>query len=337
MSTYSAIGWGAATLAVVLAAGLGPHQDWEMRRDGAWDTVFFTIKRFEPGHGKSSSTFTVPLSRFRGLAEGVIDRGGKARFEYVQDEGKLLCQGSFAWGTGTGSLTFVPDPRFPSELKKLGYDAPNSDMLFAMMMSGMSLEFAREVHDAGLTASTQQLAELQMKGVTLDYIRDARQQGYTSFSLKDYLDLRDHGIGPGFLRDLMDGGYTLSADEIVRLYGQGVNEAFLHELKSYGLQPKAEDLVRLRAQGATPGFLDSLRAAGYDSLSADEIVSLRAQGVSPGFIQAARDLGHHFSTSELVELRNHGVDAAYLRKLHGSGMRPLSADDIAKLKMNGVD
>jgi hypothetical protein len=337
MSVKSAIGWGAATLAVVLATGLGPHQDWEMYRNGGWDTVCFTIKRFEPGRGRSWSTFTLPFSRFRGLPGGVIDRGGKARFEYVQDEGKLLCEGSFAWGKGTGSLTFVPDPRFPSELKKLGYDAPNGEQVFSMMMSGVSLEFAREVHDAGLTNSIQQLADLQMRGLTADYIRDARREGYTGFSLQDYIDLRERGIGAGFLRDLKDAGYTLSAGEIVRMYARGVNEAFLHELKRYGLQPKAEDLVRLRAQGVTPGFLDSLKAAGYDSLSPEEIVALRAQGVNTGFIQAAHDLGHHFSTKELVELHSRGVDAAYLRKLQRSGMRPLSAEEIAKLKMNGVD
>jgi len=36
-------------------------------------------------------------------------------------------------------------------------------------------------------------------------------------------------------------------------------------------------------------------------------------------------------------LQMHGVDGAYLRRLQDAGMRNLNAEQIAKLRMHGVD
>jgi len=292
----------------MVALGLGPHQDWKLRRNGQ-DTMYLTVRRFTPGHGKWESGANVPFSHLRGLPPETVDGGGTARFEYMEDAGKLVCRGSFSWGRGEGSFDFFPNAQFRSELKKLGFDAPTDELLFSMMLSGVSLDFARVVHDAGLTSSIRQLLDLHTEGVTPEYIRDAQREGYTGFSAQDYVDLRNRGVGPEFLR----------------------------QLKDYGLHPPAPDLVHLRMQGVTPRFLDDLKAAGYDALSADEIISLHAQGVSPDFVRTAHGLGYRFSPKELATLRNSGVDSSYLRKLQASGMRTLSAGEIAKLRQNGVD
>jgi hypothetical protein len=337
MSRTSAIVWGAVILAGVVVVCQGAHQDWELQRSGDGNQMRFTVKKFEPGHGKWSSTFDTPFQRFRGLSLDTVDGGGKAQFEYVQDAGKLVCEGGFRWGRGSGSFRFVPNPRFASELKSLGYDVPPDEALFSMMLSGISLDFAREAKEAGLQTSIEQLADLQRAGVTLEFIRDARRDGYSGLSARDYIDLHTQGVRTGFLRELKDAGYDLSAQEVISLQVQGINGEFLRQLKSYGLHPKASELVQLRVQGVTPQYLEGLQAAGYSDLSANEIVSLHLQGVRAEFIQAARDLGYRFTPRELVELRNNGVDAGYLRRLHESGMRTLSAMEITKLKQNGVD
>jgi hypothetical protein len=321
----------------MVAIGQGPHQDWELRHTGGWDQLRFTVRRFQPGHGRWSSTFDVPYARFHGLSEDTIDHGGKTRFEYVQDAGKLVCEGSFSWGSGSGSFTFVPNPRFLAELQKLGYDSPKEDGLFSMMLQGVSLEFARAAKDADLNATIEQLADLHVQGVTPEYIRDVHGEGYTDFSARDFIDLRIQGVRTSFLRDLKDAGYNPTAREVIDLHVQGVNSEFLHLLKHYGLHPKVAELVQLKVQGVTPHFLEGLKTAGYDGLSTEEIVSLHVQGVSTEFIQASHDLGYRFSPRELEDLRNNGVDAAYLRNLRDSGMRNLSAEEIRKLKQNGVD
>ncbi len=41
--------------------------------------------------------------------------------------------------------------------------------------------------------------------------------------------------------------------------------------------------------------------------------------------------------NEIVEMRDHGVDGAYLRKLKDTGFQTLSAAKIIKLRTHGVD
>ena len=55
------------------------------------------------------------------------------------------------------------------------------------------------------------------------------------------------------------------------------------------------------------------------------------------FVMEAHDLGYRFTPDELIQLHDHGVDGKYLRTLHDSGMRNLSADQIVQLRDHGVE
>lgn len=80
-----------------------------------------------------------------------------------------------------------------------------------------------------------------------------------------------------------------------------------------------------------------MKDAGYGSLPAGDLVRLRIHGVETAFAREARGLGYNFTPDDLVQLRIHGVDGGYLRTLRDAGMRNLTAGQIAKLKMHGVD
>jgi hypothetical protein len=356
---------GALLGAAILATGQQTGSEWKLRYYASSpDQLHFTVERYR-ADGHWTFNRDVPLSHFRGLSLDTLNHGGSAKFEYVQDAGRLVCRGGFSWSRGSGSFTFVPNPAFPVELAKLGYDAPNEDQLFSMLIQDVGLEFARVVRDAGLNASTNQLVELRIHGVTPDYIRETQRAGYRNFRAKDYVDIKIHGVPSEFLRELREAGYDLSAQQVIelRIHGvnsefmddlkqagyelspaqitelkiHGVDSRFIRDLKSDGLQPKASDLVQFKIHGVTPEFLKELKEAGYGSLSEDQIAQLKIHGVSTGFIRQAGDLGYHFSPQDLTELHIHGVDAEYLRRLRDSGMRHLDAQQIAKLKMHGVD
>jgi hypothetical protein len=326
---------GAALLAALMAAQEGGRQ-WKLTRSSTPDRVHFTIEEWKPGN-RSVHSSDVPLARFKGLSTSLFDAGGTAKFEYVQDAGRLLCEGSFSWGRGSGHFTFVPDPNFSAELHRLGYLEPDSDQVFTMMMVGVGLDFARAVHDAGLNASTNQLIELRIHGVTPEFIRDIEQTGYRGLSAQNYIDLKIHGVSPELVRDLKAGGYDIGAQQVIELRIHGVDSQYLRDLKDYGLHPAASELVDLRIHGVTPEYLKGLKDAGYGNLGAQKITELRIHGVSPDFIKDAKDLGYSFTAQELIDLRIHGVDGAYLRRLRDSGLRNLNADQIQRLRIHGVD
>jgi len=355
---------GAMLGAAILATGQQTGNEWKLRYAGDSDRVHFSVDRYTRfSHWAFGSD--VPLSRFRGFSLSMLDLGGPAKFEYVADAGKLVCKGNFSWSRGTGTFTFVPSPEFAAEMTKLGYDAPTADQAFDMMASNVGLDFARGIRDAGLEASTSQLLQLHNHGLTLDYIRDVQRAGYRDFRAQDYIDVRNHGVTADFLHDLKTAGYNLTSRQIIDLRMHGVNAEFMGDLKqagydlpvgeitelrmhgvdgrfvgdlkTYGLHPKASDLVQFKMHGVTPEFLRELKDSGYGEISEEQIVQLRNHGVGPEFIREASAMGYRFTPQELTDLQMHGVNADYLRRLKESGMRNLDAQQIAKLKMHGVD
>jgi hypothetical protein len=338
-SKYFAIA--VATLGVMAAATLLAFSEdwgaqWRITPSLSINKVHFTVRALNR-HGEWSNSRDVPLDRFRGFSLSMLASPGTAKFEYVADAGRLICEGRFLVGTGSGTYTFAPDPGFASALQQMGYDAPDEDQLFSMLMMDINREFAREIRDAGLRASTSDLLQLRIHGVTLDYIREARQAGYQNFTAEDYAQLRIHGVDTAFLRDLKDAGYDLRAADIAQLRIHGVDSGYVRDLKNYGLRPEASDLTQMRMHGVSPEYLKGLKDAGYEDLQVEEIDQLRSHGVDTRFVQEARRLGYDFTPEELARLRMFGVDGAYLQRLRDAGMRNLNAQQIAKLRTHGVD
>lgn len=325
--------WGGLLLAVVMAVAQEATKEWTIRRTDDPDVVRFTVRRMRPG-STWSSTQDVPRSRFEGLT---LEHIGPAKFQYVQEAGSLMCEGHVSWIGGSGNYKFVPNPKFAAALRGMGYEAPDEDEQFTMMLTDVTLDFAKGVKSAGLGASTEELIQMRTHGVTLEYVDDVRRSGYADLRAHDLIDLRVHGVRSDFLRDLKDAGYDLPARNVVDLRIHGVDSVYLRKLRTYGLRPAAAELTELRIHGVTPEYLSGMKDAGYGSLSADEMVQLRIHGVEAAFARDAHELGYSFTPEELVQLRIHGVDGPYLRRLRESGMRNLNAEQIAKLRIHGVD
>lgn len=322
----------AAVLLAALLAGQEAHHDWTLTRNGP-DLVHFRIEHSSKGNSWSQSN-ELPLANFRGLNPG---QSGPAKFEYTEDAGTLVCQGRFSFGTGTGTYVFQPNPKFSAGLVDLGYDSPNESQSFSLLLMHVTLDFARGVRDAGVNATTAQLIELRSHGITLPYIRETQNAGYTTFTARDFIDMKVHGVSTDFLRALKHAGYELPSRQITELQIHGVSADYMRDLNIYGLKPRASDIVQMKIHGISPDYLKSLKDAGYGDIPSSQITELKTHGLDPKFIQESKELGYDFTTRELVDLKTHGVSADYLRHLRDSGMRNLSAQQITKLKIHGVE
>lgn len=304
---------GAAIVAVMAAATLlafaeNGEAQWRITPSLSVNKVRFMV-RHSTGHGDWVNTREAPLESFRGFSLAMLAAPGPAKFEYVGDAGRLLCEGRFLVGTGSGTYTFSADPAFVTALQQMGYDTPDDEQLLSMLMMDINRAFARDIRDSGLRASVRDLIQLRIHGVGLDYIRDARQAGYQNFTADDYTQLRIHGVDTNFLLNLKAAGYDLQAREI----------------------------AQLRIHGVTSEYMQGLKDAGYLDLRVDEINQLRIHGVDTNFMREARRLGYSFTPRDLAQLRIHGVDASYLQRLQDAGMRNLNAEQIQKLRIHGVD
>jgi hypothetical protein len=72
--------------------------------------------------------------------------------------------------------------------------------------------------------------------------------------------------------------------------------------------------------------------------STDDVVQLSDHGVEPSFIRAIDALGlGTLGVDQLIRLYDHGIAPAFLRELNSLGFSQLSIDDVIKLAEHGVD
>lgn len=85
-------------------------------------------------------------------------------------------------------------------------------------------------------------------------------------------------------------------------------------------------------------FVDELAAAGYHGLSVDQLIRLRDHGVDGAYLAGLRAAGYSgLSVDDVVRLRDHGVDPSYIGAMRRAGYGGLSADDLIRLRDHGVD
>jgi hypothetical protein len=309
---------------------------WELSRSGAPGMVHFTMERSRPGQREVVST-DMPLSRFRGFSLGMLEHRGPAKFTFEQDAGTLQCEGSYAWGRGSGSFTMTPNPAYVSELNRLGFSSPQEDEVYLLMIANVTLDFVREVHTAGIASSLRDLLDMAGHGVNQTYVHDLARAGYRDLRAPDYVELHDHGVDARFVEELKQAGYDIPANRIVELHDHGVDSNFVRGLQRAGLRPSPQELIELHDHGVTPDLLRGLHDAGFDTLPADQIIGLHDHGVGSEFVTEAHDLGYRFTPGELIEMHDHGVDGKYLRTIRDSGMKNLTAVQIVQLRDHGVE
>jgi len=154
--------------------------EWRIKPANDAGKVMFSIERLRPGSHWSMST-DMPIDQFRGLTMETVEQGGKVKFEFVRDAGRLACQGYIKHGYGIGEFEFIANTAYISELQRLGYEAPETRELFNMTMSDVSLAFAKGVKAAHVPATTKELIEMRTHGIDLDYVDRMRASGYTTF------------------------------------------------------------------------------------------------------------------------------------------------------------
>lgn len=87
---------------------------------------------------------------------------------------------------------------------------------------------------------------------------------------------------------------------------------------------------------ANPEYAEKLRQLGYTSPDSEQVFNMALHEISLDFARYVRDTGLRASTSELIELRIHGVTREYIAAMRGFGFTELVARDFVEMKIHGV-
>jgi beta-lactamase regulating signal transducer with metallopeptidase domain len=84
-------------------------------------------------------------------------------------------------------------------------------------------------------------------------------------------------------------------------------------------------------------LLAALVATGYNDLSVDDIIELKNHGVNAAYITGIKESGWtKLNAKQIIQLRSNNVPADYLGKLRAAGYPALSIDDVIQLRNHGV-
>ena len=143
----------------------------------------------------------------------------------------------------------------------------------------------------------------------------------------------------GYMGGLADAGYTsISVDEIIDLKQNGVNPDFIKEMLHAGfgvLSPK--ELIALKNSGVSPEYARSVKASGLRDANVDGVIRLHQHGVNPRLLEALGAAGYsNVSIAEAIQAQDNGLSGDALRSLREQGFKNLTLEQVMKLKRAGV-
>jgi beta-lactamase regulating signal transducer with metallopeptidase domain len=314
---------------------VGAQSEWSIARSSESANEAHFSFGYHQNNSRWIETNDVELSSLRDFSLSLLDHDGPIKFEYVREAGELVCVGQVRNGRASGTFTVSANQDFVSALEKMGYSTPDEHDVVSLMMSDITLEFARDVKSTGLQLTVADLAELRGHGVSADYIRQARQAGLTQLTADDFCELRTHGVEPQYLQRVLAADPKLSSDDISQLRTHGVEPDYLKGMLATGLPLSMDDICTLRTHGVEPTYFQAIHAAN-PKLSIDDITELRTHGAEPEYVRGIESVDPQLTPEEISQLRTHGVDPDYLKGILATGIH-LTIDEICDLRTHGVE
>jgi beta-lactamase regulating signal transducer with metallopeptidase domain len=232
-------------------------------------------------------------------------------------------------------------------LRSVGLKDLTADQLISLKVQGVTPEYVRQIHAAGLNPTVDELIGMRVQGVTPEYIRAMAAHGFKP-TINDLIGMKVQGVTPDYLDEMHGVGVDLTPESAIGMRVQGVTADYVRALRAEGFNPKPDQLIGLRVQGVTPEYVRLIHADGLKP-NVDELIGMQVQDVTAEYVGAMHDAGLTPTIDQLIGLKVQDVTPEYVRALQASGLGNLSVNDfiaakviditpefIAKVKSHGV-
>jgi hypothetical protein len=336
---------------------------------GVWSAVIHGDKthiQFGGFHWNSGTSFMTSE-----LGPLPIDKPGT--FVVKRDAGTVTFTGTFSNDRGHGTYTYTEDASFKDYLTQAGFRDITEELMLHLFFTNIDKKYFAYMKENGYEGITMsELKDLAYQDVNYDilsrYLELFKKEGFGKVSVDQIVELREHGVSPGFIGNLHELGYkTLSLDKAQELVDHGVSIAFIRELQSMGYNnislDNAQELVdhgvsadfirefhqmgykdmtpetarELVDHGVSVQFVREFQHLGYKDISLDRATELADHGVKPSFVSRFKELGFvDISLRKAEELADHGVTTEFIKKMQDKGLKNLSLDEYIRLADAGM-
>ncbi|HEX6716521.1 MAG TPA: M56 family metallopeptidase [Pyrinomonadaceae bacterium] len=146
-------------------------------------------------------------------------------------------------------------------------------------------------------------------GIGPAYILELKNAGYSDLTVAQLIAFRSNDVRADYIASLKSVGYGgLSQNDLLALKTNGITKDVIKSFQAVNYADfKATNYIAFRSNGVTPEYLKSMKAIGYDQLTPKQIVDMWVAGVTADFIKSARSRGYsNLSPEQLIELKRHG-------------------------------
>ena len=271
---------------------------------------------------RSAAPVVDPESMFYPQQEAVPNKNEReapqAREPKQKNEGRSVKSGSYIDGLKAEGITdFSIDQLIAMKIQGVTAEyvraihaaglKPSVDELIAMQVQGVTPEIVREMKTSGLAQDIDQIIAMQVQGVTTEYVKQLHDLGI-KVDANDVLAMKVQGISPEYIRAMREAvDPKLSSNELVAMKVQDVTPEYVRAMKATGLQLDADDIIAMKVQDVTPEYVKEMQAAGL-KLDKHAVIGAKVQGITPEFIERARKHGfQNLTIDKLMALKNSGM------------------------------
>ncbi|HSE48254.1 MAG TPA: hypothetical protein VLA96_03500 [Terriglobales bacterium] len=277
------------------------------------------------------------LSAFQGLTEQQV-KGAKndVHFQLVRDAGTIAFEGFFSSGMGAGQFTFTPSADYAAKMQNLGFEC-RDEKQFEMAALDVSLAYAREFRELGLSRECQKLIEGRIFNVNRQQVEELKALGYTNLPLSKLVELRIFHVDAAYIRQQRAAGVE-SLQKMIESRIFNITPEFRKQFADMGYTNLTqEQLTAFKIHGVTPEFIREMRALGFTDLSPDKLQEFRIFGVGARQIEDLKAVGYTgLSADQLVAFKIHGVDSEFIKKVKKYGYAHPSPDRLVEMKILGI-
>ena len=121
------------------------------------------------------------------------------------------------------------------------------------------------------------------------------------------------------------GGFTFAPDA-----------AYISGMAQLGYRLGDDDLWRFAIHDITREYVQGLQREGVRNAAASDLVKMRIHGVDPAYVASYRTAGYQLGVDDLVKTRIHGATPAFAQEVKKEGLGTPDVDDLVKMRIHGV-
>lgn len=231
------------------------------------------------------------------------------------------------------------DQAYIDGMKAAGLKDVPANRLIALKLTGVTPDYVKALHDAGLNPSPEQILALHAQGMKPEFIKEMRAAGLDP-SPSQLVALRSQGITADFVRAARGADKDVSVRDIINMRAMHIEPAEAGEFKRLGLSDVSmHALSSFKALGVTPEYISSLRDAGLDmqQLSSHDLTSFKATGVTPDLVKALKAMNlKDMNTRDYVTAQVRGLTPDFLAAVRNHNFTNLTMRQLLVFKEANV-